>query len=66
MVAIRDKSRTIAKNVDMYRRVPTDLMEGTKRGSILSYLALISMFGLFLFETRDYFQQRYVMGGWFC
>ena len=43
-------------HVDMYRKIPTDLMEGTARGSILSYLSLILMVVLFIWETRAYFQ----------
>jgi len=38
----------------MYRKIPSDLMQGTARGSILSYLSLILMVVLFLWETRAY------------
>mmetsp|Transcript_624 Transcript_624/g.1349 ORF Transcript_624/g.1349 Transcript_624/m.1349 type:complete len:535 (-) Transcript_624:155-1759(-) len=41
-------------HVDMYRKIPTDLMEGTARGSILSYLSLLLMVILFLWETKAY------------
>lgn len=37
-----------------------DLLEGTKRGSILSYMALIVMLTLFIFETKAYFHSRWV------
>jgi len=42
-------------HVDLYRKIPTDLMEGTARGSILSYLSLVLMVVLFLWETKAYF-----------
>ena len=45
-------------NVDLYRKIPTDLMEGTRRGSILSYLALALMVILFVAETTDFFSGR--------
>lgn len=38
----------------MYRKVPTDLMEGTKRGSYLSLFAIGTMVTLFLLETRAF------------
>ena len=41
-------------NLDMYRKVPVDLLEGTKSGSILSILALITILTLFTFETLEY------------
>ena len=50
----------IASGLDMYRKVPVDLMEGTKRGSILSYLALFTMVTLFLLETSAFFSSRWV------
>lgn len=43
-----------AASLDMYRKVPTDLLEGTKRGSVLSYGALALMMTLFVMETRAY------------
>jgi len=42
-------------HIDMYRKIPTDLMEGSGRGSILSYLSLTLMVVLFIWETRAYF-----------
>lgn len=39
----------------MYRKIPADLMEGTKRGSILSMVAASVMVILFLLETYAYF-----------
>eukprot|EP00560_Eucampia_antarctica_P008612 CAMPEP_0197825118 /NCGR_PEP_ID=MMETSP1437-20131217/2251_1 /TAXON_ID=49252 ORGANISM="Eucampia antarctica, Strain CCMP1452" /NCGR_SAMPLE_ID=MMETSP1437 /ASSEMBLY_ACC=CAM_ASM_001096 /LENGTH=539 /DNA_ID=CAMNT_0043424989 /DNA_START=91 /DNA_END=1710 /DNA_ORIENTATION=+ len=47
-------SRRWAANLDMYRKVPVDLLEGTKRGSFMSYFALFIMFALFLAETRSF------------
>lgn len=47
-----------ASKLDMYRKVPTDLMEGTKRGSILSYIALFTMTTLFMLETREFLSPR--------
>jgi hypothetical protein len=37
-----------------------DLLEGTKRGSILSYMAVTVMLTLFIVETRAYLKTRYV------
>ena len=42
-------------HVDLYCKIPTDLMEGTARGSILSYISLVLMVVLFLWETKAYF-----------
>jgi len=47
-------------SLDMYRKVPTDLLEGTKRGSILSYGAIILMVTLIMLETRAYFSNNWV------
>lgn len=47
-----------AAGLDMYRKVPVDLMEGTKRGSLLSYLALFTISTLFLLETKAFFTKR--------
>jgi hypothetical protein len=47
--------------LDIYRKVPTDLLEGTKRGSILSIMASFVMLSLFLFETNAYFRRTYVI-----
>jgi len=50
--------RPWSANLDMYRRVPTDLLEGTKRGSILSVMAIVTMTVLFLLETKAFFGVR--------
>jgi thiol-disulfide isomerase/thioredoxin len=42
-------------SLDMYRKVPLDLLEGTRRGSILSTLAILTMTTLFFLETKAYF-----------
>lgn len=42
----------------MYRKIPADLMEGSRRGSILSYLATMVLLALFLLETGAYFRKR--------
>lgn len=44
----------------MYRKIPTDLMEGTKRGSYLSLVAALTMLLLFLSETRAFFRKKVV------
>jgi hypothetical protein len=46
--------------LDMYRKVPTDLLEGTKRGSVLSLMASFVMLSLFLLETGAFFRKTYV------
>jgi hypothetical protein len=49
-----------AESFDMYRKIPVDLMEGTRSGSVLSYMASFAMLALFLLETREYFEKQYV------
>ena len=44
--------------LDLYRKVPTDLLEGTRRGSILSYCAVFIMVTLFLLETGAFFEKK--------
>ena len=50
--------RPWAAHVDLYRKVPADLMEGTRRGSVLSYCSLVLMGILFLLETKAFFSTR--------
>lgn len=38
----------------MYRKVPVDLLEGTRRGSVLSTLAVLTMALLFFLETKAF------------
>ena len=52
------RMRQAAASLDMYRKVPIDLMEGTKRGSLLSYIALFTIVSLFLMETAAFFTTR--------
>lgn len=47
--------RPFLASLDMYRKVPIDLLEGTRRGSILSTLAIFSMLTLFFLETKAFF-----------
>eukprot|EP00526_Cylindrotheca_closterium_P013557 CAMPEP_0113630938 /NCGR_PEP_ID=MMETSP0017_2-20120614/16078_1 /TAXON_ID=2856 /ORGANISM="Cylindrotheca closterium" /LENGTH=530 /DNA_ID=CAMNT_0000541429 /DNA_START=223 /DNA_END=1812 /DNA_ORIENTATION=- /assembly_acc=CAM_ASM_000147 len=47
-------SKPWAANVDLYRKIPTDLMEGSRQGSIFSYIALALMIILFVAETSDF------------
>eukprot|EP00934_Nitzschia_sp_Nitz4_P007342 Nitzschia sp. Nitz4//scaffold127_size64804//42137//43862//NITZ4_006182-RA/size64804-augustus-gene-0.60-mRNA-1//-1//CDS//3329534768//7332//frame0 len=52
--------RPWASHVDMYRKIPTDLMEGSRRGSVLSYVSLAVMVLLFFNETMAYFRSNLV------
>lgn len=45
-------------NLDMYRKVPVDLLEGSRQGSIISWMALIVIVSLAFMETRDYFTSK--------
>lgn len=47
--------RRWAASLDMYRKVPVDLLEGTKRGSMMSYFALFMMIALFIAETKSFY-----------
>ncbi|KAL7524745.1 hypothetical protein ACHAXR_000696, partial [Thalassiosira sp. AJA248-18] len=46
--------RPFIASLDMYRKVPIDLLEGTRRGSILSTMAVFTMFTLFFLETKAF------------
>jgi thiol-disulfide isomerase/thioredoxin len=52
----RGSSRISA--LDMYRKVPGDLVEGSRQGSIISWIALFTMAYLFYHETADYLTTR--------
>ena len=41
--------------LDMYRKVPVDLVEGSKEGSIISWVAIFIILWLFYHETLDCF-----------
>mmetsp|Transcript_12503 Transcript_12503/g.26925 ORF Transcript_12503/g.26925 Transcript_12503/m.26925 type:complete len:532 (+) Transcript_12503:128-1723(+) len=47
--------RSFVASLDMYRKVPVDLLEGTRRGSILSTVAVFTMALLFFLETKAFF-----------
>mmetsp|Transcript_20193 Transcript_20193/g.28765 ORF Transcript_20193/g.28765 Transcript_20193/m.28765 type:complete len:570 (+) Transcript_20193:86-1795(+) len=40
--------------LDMYRKVPAELLEGTRRGSVLSIISLLIMTTLVVLETKSY------------
>lgn len=46
-----------AANLDIYRKVPHDLVEGTRSGSLLSIICLLVMLTLFFYETRDFLRR---------
>jgi thiol-disulfide isomerase/thioredoxin len=51
-------SRPFIANLDMYRKVPVDLLEGTRRGSILSTIAVATMTILFILESKAFFSTQ--------
>lgn len=50
----------VIKTLDMYRKVPVDLLEGTKKGSVFSVFAVLSMAILFILETKAFFRTELV------
>ena len=46
--------RQFGSKLDMYRKVPVDLVEGSKQGSIISWLAICVMTYLFYKETINF------------
>ena len=44
--------------LDMYRKVPVNLVEGSKQGSIISLLAIFTIGLLFYEETVDFFRTK--------
>ena len=54
------RTRRVVSGLDMYKKVPVDLLEGTKRGSNLSWIALITMLTLFLYETTEYWRSKLI------
>jgi len=54
------KPKKILASLDMYRKVPADLLEGTKRGSVISFMSLLTMITLIFLETKSYFQTQLV------
>jgi hypothetical protein len=53
-LAIMNGRKPWIANLDMYRKVPGDLMEQSPQGSIVSVLAMLSMTVLFFRETQQY------------
>ena len=51
-------ARHWAAKLDMYRKVPTDLLEGSRRGSIISWMAILVMTVLFFKETSDFLTSK--------
>lgn len=50
----------MAVNLDMYRKVPGDLLEGSKQGKVISWIALLVMATLFVMETNSYWTSKIV------
>ena len=46
-------------NLDMYRKVPTDLVEGSQQGKIVSWIAILIMAMLFYRETCAFLQPHH-------
>lgn len=42
----------------MYRKVPVDLLEGSKSGSVVSWIAIVTILVLFFKETSEYFTSK--------
>ena len=51
------RGRRLAK-LDMYRKVPMDMVEGSKQGSIVSWMAIIIIVWLFYKETSAFFTTK--------
>ena len=51
-------TRNWARNLDMYKKVPGDLLEGSKQGSAVSWIAITLILVLFYKETVDYWTTR--------
>ena len=51
------RGRQLAK-LDMYRKVPMDLVEGSQQGNAVSWLAILVILGLFYKETADFLTTR--------
>jgi hypothetical protein len=47
-------------NLDAYRKVPTDLMESSAEGNVLSWFVLVCIMGLLLRETIDFLSPKLV------
>ena len=54
------EGRSWIANMDMYRKVPGDLMEQSPQGSIVSWMAVTAMALLFARETQQFFTPHLV------
>jgi thiol-disulfide isomerase/thioredoxin len=54
------RANHFASKLDMYRKVPADLVEGSKQGSLVSWIAIFTIGYLFYKETSDYMTTRLV------
>ncbi len=54
-MAIGDRVRKL----DIFKKIPKDLSEGTNRGGFLSLLTVISIFYFLFIEIRDYANPEY-------
>ena len=54
------RSRPFASKLDMYRKVPGDLVEGSKQGSFVSWFAIFTIAFLFYKETADFLTTKLV------
>lgn len=57
-MAPRGRMKSAISGLDMYKKVPIDLLEGTRRGSIMSWIALVVMITLFTCETNEFMSSR--------
>jgi len=44
--------------IDIYRKIPSDIIEGSQQGSLLSRICLAMMVILFVFETKAFVEKR--------
>jgi hypothetical protein len=47
------------RKLDIFKKVPADLSEGTNRGGFLSLLTLISIAYFLIVEIQDYLRPQY-------
>ena len=50
--------RDVLLSLDMYRKVPVDLLEGTQEGRLTSWFAILVLLVLFFKETHDFLSPR--------
>lgn len=56
----RQRRSSWLAGLDMYRKVPVDLLEGSKEGNVVSWIALFAIAALILIETRQFLSYRLV------